>query len=124
MDNATYATIKAIIIKYDKEKQFGQPHNFGDFHHWSRQFKHGMRFKTFVSTVQKMGVESVVKRFENGSGAGKLKRVLVYKPENDQYLKGDISIVDSCPTCGGTGIIKHKLVPDKKDIQKSIDNIL
>lgn len=100
MDNKLYAIMKTVLLEYSEE--FGKPHNFNDLFSFSKQYKHGLTFKPFVVICQNMGVYSVVKRLDTG----RCQRVLVYMPENDSYLNGDVSIVERCITCNGSGVVK------------------
>lgn len=97
MDNKLYAKIKLTLLNYD----FDKPANFGDLFKYSKQYSHGRPFKQFVKICQNMGVVSKVVRSDVG-----LTRVLVYKPENDRYLKGEIKTLMPCKACKGSGVVE------------------
>jgi hypothetical protein len=98
MTNELYNKIKLSLIKYDFDKST----TLHELWHFSRQYTHGQSFKQFAKIVQNMGVSSQVSR----NGEGRLVRSLIYKPEGDKYLKGEIMALSPCEACKGTGLVE------------------
>lgn len=97
MNDKLYIKIKLTLLKFD----FDKPASFTNLYQYSKQISHGQTFKRFVKICQNMGVQSTVKRFDDG-----LKRVLIYDKSLDKYTKGEITVLASCEVCSGSGVVE------------------
>lgn len=101
MNQDIYKQLKTILSTY----QFDNTSTFYSLFKFAKQ--QGLKefsFKVFVKHARNMGVGSEVRRTSEG-----VERVLDYDPKADTYIKGLFPVLDTCPNCKGTGLVKIEL---------------